>query len=119
MSGLKVGDRGEGEALLKGKEFLIGGDTIALKLDSSDDWATWVVLNLNILATSKVNFKECELYLSKTKENKKEGTREKKREMERTNRDEVCRWGDTTHKIQNNQVGLWFPCVCGENSYGS
>lgn len=44
----------------------------------------------SILATSKVNFKECELYLNKTKENKKEGTKEKKREMERTNRDEAC-----------------------------
>ena len=32
-----MGDSGEGDALLKGKEFLIGGDTVALKLDSSDD----------------------------------------------------------------------------------
>lgn len=45
-------------ALLKGKEFLIGGDTVVLKLGSSDDWATWVVLNLTIQATSKVNFKD-------------------------------------------------------------
>lgn len=55
------GGRGGGGALPKGKEFLIGGDTVVLKLGSSDDWATWVVLNLTILATSKVNFKECEL----------------------------------------------------------
>lgn len=34
------GRGGGGGALPKGKEFLIGGDTVVLKLGSSDDWAT-------------------------------------------------------------------------------
>ena len=34
-----MGENGGG-ALLKGKELLIGGDTVVLKLGSSDDWAT-------------------------------------------------------------------------------
>lgn len=47
-----------GGSLLKGKEFLIGGDTNVLKLDSSDDCTTWVCTKSHYTGHLKrVNFK--------------------------------------------------------------
>ena len=76
------GVREWGGSLLKGKEFLIGGDTNVLKLVVLIGPPGYV-LNLTILATSKERIlKVHELYLNKAdtnkKERKKEGRKEKR-----------------------------------------